>query len=64
MSTDWSPIVKNYPGKWVVIDDDEVTVLCSAETVTDVLRLARQKHIEHPRLFKVPMKDVTFVGSL
>ncbi|MEK7073108.1 MAG: DUF5678 domain-containing protein [Patescibacteria group bacterium] len=64
MTIDWTPIMHNYRGKWVAIADDEVTVLCSADTAMDVIRLAHEKGIEHPMLFKVPVKDVTFVGSL
>ncbi len=59
---DWTPIYKNYKGKWVALANDEKTVVASADTVKIAIALASRKGEEKPILLKVPVKQMTYVG--
>lgn len=63
MTLDWTPIYKMYKGKWVALDDDEVTVISSGETVKEVMWEAEKKGYKKPILFRVPTKVIPYVGS-
>lgn len=50
---DLSELLKGYKGKWVVISEDKSKVLCSADSMEEVLKKAEQ-YRNHPVLLRVP----------
>ena len=59
----WSEIQKKYKGKWVALEDDEVTVITSGETAVEVLEEAKKKGYHGPILARMPSELVNFVGG-
>ena len=62
MAKDWTKLYKKYPGLWVALAEDEVTVVASGKTAPEVFKLARKKTNKVPLLTYVPEKLVTYVG--
>ncbi|MBI3255546.1 MAG: hypothetical protein HYZ63_01095 [Candidatus Andersenbacteria bacterium] len=60
---DWTPIFKKYKGKWVALEDDEVTVISSGLTLKSTLGKAHKRGYKNPILFRVPTKIVLRVGE-
>ena len=58
----WTSLFKHYKGQWVALGDDEVSVIASSDSVKKVLLLSAKKGLKNPILFKVPKKNVTYVG--
>lgn len=63
-SIDWTPMFKKYKGKWVALASDEKTVVASASTAKLTIILANKKGEKRPILFKVPTKNLTYVGNV
>jgi len=59
---DWTPMFKTYKGKWVALASDEKTVIASAKTAKQVIKLASEKGQKKPILFRVPARNLTYVG--
>lgn len=59
---DWSKIWKLYKGKWVALQEDEVTVITSADTLKETLEEARRKGFQNPIVTKMPSRIGTFIG--
>ena len=62
MAIDWTPIFKKYKGKWVALEDDEVTVVGVGNTAKEAWEKARKKGHDNPILTNVPKKLITYVG--
>lgn len=60
---DWRQLYKRYRGRWIGLLDDEMTVVASGSTPTEVLERAKKKGVEHPILFKMPTNLLPFVGG-
>lgn len=62
---DHTPIVKKYPGKWVVLDKSLEKVLAADDTLRGALDKFRKKFgdREIPATFKVPTELIPFVGT-
>ena len=56
MAVDWTKTYEHYKGQWVALEDDEVTVIASAETAKQALEEAQKKGREKPILFRVPIR--------
>jgi hypothetical protein len=59
---DWSQLFANYRGQWVVLADDEVTVIAAAATAKDALAASAAKGAPEPILYRVPDSLDTLVG--
>ena len=62
MPIDWSKIYNNYKGLWVALKDDYTTVVASAKTPEEALKLSMEKGITDPFLTRVPEKLLPFAG--
>ena len=58
---DWTHLFENYRGKWVALDDDEITVLAAADTAKEA-HAAALKHSQLPILYQVPNTLDLFAG--
>jgi hypothetical protein len=50
---DLSTLLKPYKGKWVILSEDKLRVLFSADTMDDAIRES-EKFQNHPILVRVP----------
>jgi hypothetical protein len=64
MIKDWTKLYKKYKGLWVALDEDEVTVLASGNTVKEAVYKAKQKTNKTPFLTRVPETLDAYVGNL
>jgi len=64
MAIDWTHIYKKYKGLWVGLQDDEVTIIASGNTVEDVMEKSKKKGFDSPILFRVPDRIVPYIGVL
>lgn len=55
---DWTKIMEDprYKGKWVVLADDEKTVLYFADHAVEAKEIANKHGIGKPNLLKVPLE--------
>ena len=60
---DWSNIQKEYKGKWVALEDDEVTVIASGKTLLEALGKSKKKGNESPIFARMPSELIGFVGG-
>ncbi len=63
MAIDWTKIYDKYKGLWVALQDDQVTVISSAQTLKEALEKAQEKGYKQPIMFKVPSEIIPFVGG-
>lgn len=63
MAIDWTKIYEQYKGRWVALEDDEVTVIASGKTAKEAWGRAQKKGYEKPILFRVPIEIMPYVGS-
>lgn len=61
MTKDWTELFEKYPGKWVALADDELTVLAVADTAKEAHALGL-KHSPLPILHQVPETLDLFAG--
>ena len=62
---DWTPIQKKYPGRWVALANDEITVLGVGKTVQAAIDAARKRAPHRkPILTWMPEKILPYVGAL
>lgn len=61
---DWTHIYKKYKGKWVALEDDEVTVISSGKTLDEVAEKAEKKGFKNPIFYSVPKRLAYFVGNI
>jgi len=62
MPIDWTKLFKKYRGKWVALEDDEVTVISSGATAKTALSKAKKDGHDNPILFRVPSKVTSLIG--
>ena len=63
MAIDWTNIYNTYKGRWVALEEDEITVRGSGKTAKQALEQANRNGLERPILFRVPTKIIPYVGS-
>ena len=63
MSINWTKLYKQYKGKWVALEEDEVTVIASAVSAKEALFKATEKGYKSPILHRVPARVMPLVGS-
>ena len=63
MAIDWTNIYEKYIGLWVALEEDDVTLRGSGQTLKEAVEEARKKGLEKPILFRVPTKIIPYVGS-
>lgn len=51
---DWNPIYKQYKGKWVALQEDEVTVIASGETLQAAYDEAIKAGFSKPIMANMP----------
>lgn len=59
---DWTKLFKDYKGQWVALKDDEITVVAHDRAASKVIEKAEKKGYVKPILFKVPSKNLTYIG--
>lgn len=62
MNIDIKKVIKNYGGKWVVLNDNSSKIVLSGKDAKTVYEKAKKKGFKIPTLFKVPSKYVPYVG--
>lgn len=60
---DWSKIYNENKGKWVALDDDEITIISTGDSPKEVLEQASIKGKKNPTLMFMP-KDLTAFSGL
>jgi len=60
---DWTHLYEKYAGLWVVLDDDEETVVGSGNTPEEALDQAKLRGFRHAALTFVPTEVITFAGQ-
>lgn len=55
---DWSKLFKKYKGKWLALEDDEITVIASGDTAKEVWEKAQEKGFKQPILTRMPKQLV------
>ena len=60
MTIDWSHFVSEFPGKWIALAEDEVTLLSVADTAKEALTFAQSQSRKF-QLYQVPgaLDDIT-----
>ena len=59
---DLTSIYKNYKGKWVALDKSLKKVVASDDNAVAANEKAIKKGVKIPTLFKVPEKNIPYVG--
>ncbi len=59
---DYGELYSKFAGQWVVLDDDEETVIASAPTPSESYKKAKEQGYKNPILFKVPERSVSYIG--
>ncbi|MBI3626447.1 hypothetical protein HY224_00160 [Candidatus Uhrbacteria bacterium] len=59
---DWSKIYKEYKGRWVALDNDDVTVISSGISPKEALEEAKIKGKRNPILMFMPEDLKAFAG--
>ncbi len=57
-------IHKKYKGLWIALDDRLKKVIAAGKNAEDVHREALEKGYKKPTLFKVPQKNLPYVGPI
>lgn len=55
-------IYKKYKGLWVALDDNLKKVISSGKSIENVHREATKKGYKKPVLFKVPKRNLPYIG--
>jgi len=63
MAVDWRNIYKKYRGKWVALEEDEVTVVGVGSTAQAARAEAIKNGHEDPILSNVPKDQTEYAGS-
>ncbi len=63
MGMDLSKIIKKYKGLWVSFKPETNIVVSSGKNLRQVVDAAKKKGIEIPSVFKVPTKNIPYVGQ-
>ena len=61
MAKDWTHLFEHYRGKWVVLAEDETTVLAAGETAREACA-AFSTDARPPLLYRVPLTLDAFAG--
>lgn len=59
----WTPIFEKYPGMWVALKEDEVTVVAASKSAKTAADGAKKKGLKIPILLKVPSRSLPYVGA-
>ncbi len=52
-----------FSGEWVALNDDSTKVIASSSSAKKVYQEAKNKGYAIPKLFKVPVKDLPYIGN-
>lgn len=63
MTNNLTQIYNRYKGLWVALDKSLKTVVASGKNGEDVYKKAVAKGYKKPTLFKVPQKNLPYVGA-
>ncbi len=63
MPNNLTNIYKKYKGLWVALDKTLKKVIASGTTGEEVYKKALDKGYKKPTLFKVPQKNLPYVGT-
>jgi hypothetical protein len=56
-------LIKKFAGKWVALSDDSMKVVASSKSAKTVYNKAKKEGYDIPKLFKVPVKDLPYIGN-
>jgi hypothetical protein len=60
---DFTKIFKKYKGKWVALTENEKKVVSFGRSAKETLKKAKEKGLENPVLFKVPVSLLPYIGG-
>ncbi len=60
---DWTDLYNSYAGQWVALEDDEKTVIASADSLDELLKIAEEEGEPDPIVHRVPERPEMIVGS-
>lgn len=55
---DWSKLFQEYKGKWLALQDDDVTVIAAGNTLQEVSDAAHKKGFKKPHFTRMPQELV------
>ncbi|MFI6021296.1 DUF5678 domain-containing protein [Streptomyces sp. NPDC051287] len=59
---DWSKLYQQYKGKWVALQQDQVTVIAAAGSLAKAMNQAKRLGFDNPITTKVPGELKLLVG--
>jgi hypothetical protein len=59
---DLKKLIKRYGGKWVALNKDSSKVIASSKSAKRVYDEAKRGGFKIPLLYKVPRKDLPYIG--
>ncbi|MBI5793508.1 hypothetical protein HZA87_00245 [Candidatus Uhrbacteria bacterium] len=63
MTIDWEPIYQQHKGKWVALQQDEVTVIADGDTLQEAYDKAIAQGYRKPIMTRMPEQLIPFVGG-
>ncbi len=63
MPNNLTHIYNKYKGQWVALDEALKTVIVAGKNGEEVYKKAIDKGYKKPTLFKVPLKNLPYVGT-
>ena len=55
-------LIKKHGGKWVALNENSSKVVASSKSAKIVYQKARESGFEVPLLYKVPTRDIPYIG--
>ena len=55
-------LIKKYGGKWIALNEDSSRVIASSGSAKRVYEEAKKDGYKIPLLYKVPQKDLPYIG--
>ncbi len=62
--TNWKNLSERYKGLWVALKSDEKTVVASGKDAGKVYKIAQNKGVDIPILYKVPTISTPYIGRV
>ncbi len=62
MNIDLKKLIKRYGGQWVALNESSSRVIASSKKAQKAYDEAKKKGSEIPKLYKVPVKYVPYIG--
>ena len=60
---DIAKLIKKFAGQWVALNEDSTKVVASGKNAKTVYNEAKKVGFDTPKLFKVPLNDLPYIGN-